>query len=138
MQYVIKISFISLISGFFFPNLGAVSDDRMWKESFIMEKRYADKLKVTMLAEYCWNLVRGIPRYFNKRERQKSHLFIRLGKTLTFYYCLPKNKLSILRNLTYIFKLVSWFVHVFWFRKAVTRWSCLMASYTPQISWETV
>ena len=48
----------------FFPNkLGIVSDEhgeRFYQEIMIMANRYQGKWSPTMLADYCWNLMRDV------------------------------------------------------------------------------
>ena len=60
----------------FFPdNCGMVSDEhgeRFHQEIATMEKRYQGKWSTSMLADYCWTLVRNAPEQLHKRQAQRS------------------------------------------------------------------
>ena len=59
----------------FFPlNRGEVSDEhgeRFHQEIAAMEKRYQGKWNPSMLADYCWNVVRDDPAAEYKRQAKK-------------------------------------------------------------------
>jgi len=61
----------------FFPdNCGMVSDEhgeRFHQENATMEKRYQEKWSTSMLADYCWTLVRNAPEQLHKRQGKRSH-----------------------------------------------------------------
>ena len=60
----------------FFPNnCGMVSDEhgeRFHQEIATMEKRYQGKWSTSMLADYCWTLIRNAPEQLHKRQAKRS------------------------------------------------------------------
>ncbi|KAJ4442240.1 hypothetical protein ANN_12106 [Periplaneta americana] len=60
----LKIHFLHSHLDFFSPNLGAVSDEhgeRFYQEISEMERRYKGRSSSSMLADYCWFLVKDSP-----------------------------------------------------------------------------
>jgi len=60
----------------FFPkNCGMVSDEhgeRFHQEIATMEKGYLGKRSTSMLADYCWTLIRNAPEQLHKRQAKRS------------------------------------------------------------------
>jgi len=60
----------------FFPdNCGMVSDEHgklFMTKNATMEKRYQEKWFTSMLADYCWTLVRNAPEQLHKRQAKRS------------------------------------------------------------------
>lgn len=67
----LKIHFLHSHLDFFPANLGAVSDEhgeRFHQDIAKMEKRYQGRWNPTMLADYCWGLIREAPQDIYKRK----------------------------------------------------------------------
>jgi hypothetical protein len=60
----------------FFPdNCGMVSDEHIelsHQEIATTEKRYRGKWSTSMLADYCWTLVRNAPEQLHKRQAKRN------------------------------------------------------------------
>jgi len=64
MQYESENPHFGVPLGFFPENLGEVIDEHVKKfhqDILAMEKRYQGKWTSTMLAYYCWTLMRDVP-----------------------------------------------------------------------------
>ncbi|GBO22159.1 hypothetical protein AVEN_211256-1 [Araneus ventricosus] len=61
----------------FFPqNLGAISDEhgeRFHQDTSMFEKRFSRRWYRSMLAEYCWSVIRDTQSDAYKRKRPKNH-----------------------------------------------------------------
>lgn len=71
----LKIHFLHSHLNFFPSNCGAVSDEhgeRFHQDVAAMEKRYQGKWSPSMLADYCWTLVRDNPFLEYKRQVKRS------------------------------------------------------------------
>ncbi|GBN08881.1 hypothetical protein AVEN_202234-1 [Araneus ventricosus] len=64
----------------FFPqNLGAISDEhreRFHQDISMFEKRFSGRWNRSMLAEYCWSVIRDTQSDAYKRKRQKNHFSV--------------------------------------------------------------
>ena len=57
----VKVHFLHSHLGYFPENLGAFSeepDKRFYQDIKVMEKRYQRKWNVSIVADYCWGLIR--------------------------------------------------------------------------------
>jgi len=73
----LKVHFLDFRLDFFPENLGAVSDvhgERFHKDISTIKKRYQGKWSPSMLADYCWTLIRDVP----------QAKYIRKSSTVTF------------------------------------------------------
>jgi len=73
MQYESENPLSGVTLGFFPENLGEVSDEhgeRFHQDIMTMEKRYQGKWTSSMLADYCWTLMRAVP---DAKYRRKSY-----------------------------------------------------------------
>lgn len=71
----LKIHFLDSHLDFFPENLGAVSDEhgeRFHQDISAMEKRYQGKWSVTLLADYCWTLLRDTPETKYRRKTSRT------------------------------------------------------------------
>ncbi|GBM57141.1 hypothetical protein AVEN_237379-1 [Araneus ventricosus] len=64
----------------FFPqNLGAISDEHrelFHQDISMFEKRFSGRWNRSMLAEYCWSVIRDTQSDAYKRKRQKNHFSV--------------------------------------------------------------
>ncbi|XP_077117201.1 uncharacterized protein LOC143773722 [Ranitomeya variabilis] len=71
----LKIHFLDSHLDFFPDNCGAVSDEhgeRFHQDILNMEQRYQGKWNASMLADYCWTLIRDVPEEnFNRQAKRK-------------------------------------------------------------------
>lgn len=73
----LKIHFISSHLDFFPDNCGAVSDEhgeRFHQDIATMEDRYRGKLSPSLMADYCWTLIRDCPNLEYNRQAKKTRL----------------------------------------------------------------
>ena len=71
----LKVHFLHSHLDFFPENLGDVSDEhgeRFHQDIVTMEKRYQGKFKPSMLADYCWTLMRDTSNTEYKRKSYKK------------------------------------------------------------------
>ena len=71
----LKIHMLHFQVNFFLYNCGMVSDEhgeRFHKETATMEKRYQGKWSTSMLADYCWTLVRNALGQLHTRQAKRS------------------------------------------------------------------
>ena len=70
----VKIHFLSSHLGFFLENCGSVSDEHgecFHLDIAAMEGRYKGKWSLSVLADYCWTLMRDSPNStFNRRAKK--------------------------------------------------------------------
>ena len=67
---------LNQVENFFPENLGQLSDEqgeRFHQEISTVEKRFARKSQVRMLANYCWSLKRETDDSSHKRKRSSKH-----------------------------------------------------------------
>ena len=72
----LKVHFLHSHLDFFPPNLGDVSDEhgeRFHQDIATMEKRYQGRWTPTMLADYCWSLIRDATSISYKRKSRAKH-----------------------------------------------------------------
>ena len=70
----LKIHFLDSHLDFFPSNCGTVSDEhgeRFHQDISAMERRYQGKCNSSMLADYCWNVMRDAPEVHYKQEKKK-------------------------------------------------------------------
>jgi len=73
----VKIRFLNSHLEFFLENCGSVSDvhgERFHQDIAAMEGRYKGKLSPSMLADYCWTLMRDSPNSTFSRQAKKARL----------------------------------------------------------------
>ncbi|GFY13667.1 uncharacterized protein TNCV_4960371 [Trichonephila clavipes] len=73
--YVPKIQFSQLHLDFFHKNCGAVSNEhgeRFYQDIVAMECRYQDRWDESMLAEYCWTVIRDTLASTYKRQYKRK------------------------------------------------------------------
>jgi hypothetical protein len=71
---IIETSFSSFPFGFFFFNMGAISDEhgeRFHHDISQIEERYRGKWSPYILADHCWSLISETPTGENKRRKKK-------------------------------------------------------------------
>lgn len=71
----LKIHFLHSHLDFFPTNCGSVSDEhgeRFHQDISAMEKRYQGKWNASMLADYCWNVIRDTPQLDYKRKTKQQ------------------------------------------------------------------
>ena len=71
----LKIHFLHSHLDFFPPNCGDMSDEhgeRFHQDISTMEKRYKGRWNASMLADYCWNLIKDTPETDYKRQTKKK------------------------------------------------------------------
>jgi hypothetical protein len=67
----LKVHFLVSHLNYLTENLGAVSDEhgeRFHQDISNMEKRYQGKWSLSMLADYCWTLMRDVPQVTYSRK----------------------------------------------------------------------
>jgi hypothetical protein len=72
----LKIHFLHSHLDFFFDNLGHVSDvhgEHFHQDIATMEKSYQGRWKPSMLADYCWTLIREDPDDYKRRSTNKKN-----------------------------------------------------------------
>ena len=73
----LKVHFMHSHIDFFPSNCGALSDEhgeRFHQDIAIIEKRYQGKWSPSMLADYCWTLIRDVPDAEYKRKPKKMRV----------------------------------------------------------------
>ena len=73
----VKVHFLHSHLSYFPENLGAFSeeqDERFHQDIKVMEKRYQGKWNVSMIADYCWNLIRKSSDFQHSRQSKKRKL----------------------------------------------------------------
>ena len=73
----VKVHFLHSHLSYFPENLGAFSEEqgeRFHQDIKVMEKRYQGKWNVSMIADYCWNLIRETSDFQHSRQSKKRKL----------------------------------------------------------------
>ena len=73
----VKVHFLHSHLSYFLENLGAFSEEqgeRFHQDIKVMEKRYQGKWNVSMIADYCWNLIRESSDFQHSRQSKKRKL----------------------------------------------------------------
>ena len=73
----VKIHFLSSHLDFFPENCGSMSDEqgeRFHQDIAAMESRYKGKWSPSMLADYCWTLMRDSPNSMFSQQAKKAQL----------------------------------------------------------------
>ena len=73
----VKIHFLHSHLSYFPENLGAFSEEQgksFHQDIKVMEKRYRGKWNVSMIADYCWNLIRESSDFQHSRQSKKRKL----------------------------------------------------------------
>ena len=73
----VKVHFLHSHLSYFPEILGAFSEEqgeRFHQDIKVMEKRYQGKWNVSMIADYCWNLIRESSDFQHSRQSKKRKL----------------------------------------------------------------
>jgi len=83
----VKIHFLSFHLDFFPENCGSVSDEhgeRLHQDIATMEGRYKGKWRPSILADYCWILMRDSPNSTLNRQAKKVRMHYNYMQTSTY------------------------------------------------------